>query len=290
MMLLSVLDLLSPAYLPRLVAELDTLGYHRFWATEHHSLAQSASPILVTGLAAAMTTRMRIGTAGVLLNYACPAKVAEDFRLLELYFAGRIDLGVSGAFVANEDMYLDGKPRPTRESYAARVKALVNLVRGNHELVVGPIVPTQPELWLCGSSRASAALAGELGMKFACHTANARSLDEGRESIARYRETYRGTGAPYAAVAAYGVCATSESAARQLWLTASSPPLFSGAPQACVEQLHSLVSHCNADEAVIHLSIRDIENRIAGYRLLAEAADLGIGHSGDTLGQCTAGH
>lgn len=285
-MLISVLDILSPAHLPRLVTQLDALGYHRFWATEHHSATQSASPTLVACLAAAMTERIRLGTAGVLLKYACPAKVAEDFRLLELYFPGRIDLGVAGASIrAHEDLYLDGRSRPTRESYAAKVRTLVSLMRGDHEVVIGPVGPTGSNLWLCGSSQASAILAGELGMYFACHTMKARSRDEVRSFITAYRDAYRGTGAAYAAIAAYGACAETESAARQLWPSASDAPSFIGTPQACVDQLQSHVLDCRADEVVIKIDIRDIDTRIAGYQLLAEAAGLQFERSKDAAAE-----
>jgi alkanesulfonate monooxygenase SsuD/methylene tetrahydromethanopterin reductase-like flavin-dependent oxidoreductase (luciferase family) len=272
-MVLSVLDLMSPAHVPRLIRRLDTLGYHRYWATEHHSPTQSASPTLIACLAAAMTTRMRIGTAGVLLNYACPARVAEDFRLLELYFSGRIDLGVAAGAVPDETLYLDGKPRPDRASFAARVRALVELVRGD---LVGPAGTTRPALWLCGSSVASGTLAGELGMQLACHRRGTGSSDTAREVIAAYRDAYRGPGAPYAVVAAHGTCAATESAARHLWPAEGGSPSFVGTPRACVEQLHALVSGSDADEAVIHLAIHELDARLTGYQLLAEAAGLAI--------------
>jgi luciferase family oxidoreductase group 1 len=273
MMVLSVLDLLSPAHVPQLTRHLDALGYHRFWATEHHSQTQSASPTLVASLAAAMTSRMRIGTAGILLNYACPAKVAEDFRLLELYFSGRIDLGVAAGGLADEALYLDGKSRPDRASFAARVRALVDLVRGDR---VGPAVATRPSLWLCGTSVSTGTLAGELGMQLACHWQATGSSNTARAAIAAYRDAYRGPGTPYAVIAAYGTCATTESAARQLWPADAGSPSFAGTPRACVDQLHTLISSSGADEAVIHLNIHDIDARLAGYQLLAEAAGLAI--------------
>jgi alkanesulfonate monooxygenase SsuD/methylene tetrahydromethanopterin reductase-like flavin-dependent oxidoreductase (luciferase family) len=278
MMVLSVLDLLSPAHVPQLTRHLDALGYHRFWATEHHSRTQSASPTLVACLAAAMSSRMRIGTAGILLNYACPAKVAEDFRLLELYFAGRIDLGVAAggggaAGIADEALYLDGKPRPDRSSFAARVRALVDLVRGD---LVGPAAATRPSLWLCGTSVSSGTLAGELGMQFACHGRGTGSSDTARAAIAAYRDAYRGPGSPYAVIAAYGTCAPTEAAARQLWPADAGSPSFVGTPSACADQLHTLISSSGAEEAVVHLPIHDIDARLAGYQLLAEAADLTI--------------
>src|ERR1043166_171815 len=114
---LSVLDISWPGHVPRLVTQLEASGYHRFWTTEHHTLSQSASPTVLAGLAAGMTERIRIGTAGILLKYASPAKVVEDFRLLELFFPGRIDLGIAGAGIpAHEAIYLDGRPQSTPAS------------------------------------------------------------------------------------------------------------------------------------------------------------------------------
>jgi luciferase family oxidoreductase group 1 len=277
---LSVLDILWPGHLPRLVKHLDDLGYHRFWATEHHSTMQSASPTLAAGLAAALTGRIRVGTAGVLLNYASPAKVAEDFRLLELYFSGRIDLGVAGAIAtAHEDLYLDGRPRPTRESYAARVRTLVEIVRGEHAAAVGPRSDSQPELWLCGTSRSSAELAGSLGMRFAFHRYLAGSSSLARDAIAAYRDAYSGPAGerPYAVIASYGACAETEQRARQQWSADAGKPCFLGTPTSCIEQLLELQDSCDADEVAINLYVKNIDERIAGYALIADAARLDAG-------------
>ena len=282
-MILSVFDIFSPANLPRLILQLDALGYHRFWATEHHTPAQSASPTLIACLAAAMTSRLRVGTAGIMLNYACPAKVAEDFRILELYFSGRIDLGITGASTTHEDLYLDGRPPPEQRSFAARARALVDLVRGNHPVVIGPRSATQPALWLCGSSLSTAVLAGSLGMCFACHRRGAGSSERARGAIAAYRDAYRGPGAPYATIALQGACARTNRAARRLWPADRAPPCFVGGPRPCIDQLDERIAECGADEVVLQLMIEDIDTRVAGYRLLAEAAGLAIVTDDDAL-------
>src|SRR5471030_2211259 len=74
----------------------DELGYSRYWLAEHHAIAALADPcpeILLCRIAAA-SSRMRVGTGGVLLPYYCPLKIAEVFRMLEALFPGRIDLGI----------------------------------------------------------------------------------------------------------------------------------------------------------------------------------------------------
>src|SRR6185436_12461189 len=74
-------------------------GYYRYWLAEHHALQALADPcpeILVTRVAAATST-IRVGTGGVLLPYYSPLKVAEQFRMLEALYPGRMDLGIGRA-------------------------------------------------------------------------------------------------------------------------------------------------------------------------------------------------
>ncbi|RYD82291.1 MAG: LLM class flavin-dependent oxidoreductase, partial [Sphingobacteriales bacterium] len=75
------------------------LGYHRFWVSEHHNsvmIAGSAPEVLMVKLADE-TNNIRIGSGGIMLPNHSALKVAENFRLLETLFPGRIDLGMGRA-------------------------------------------------------------------------------------------------------------------------------------------------------------------------------------------------
>ena len=77
----------------------DGLGYHRYWLAEHHggpSLA-GPSPEALIGPVAAATSRIRVGSGGVMLPHYSPFKVAETFSVLAGLFPGRIDLGIGRA-------------------------------------------------------------------------------------------------------------------------------------------------------------------------------------------------
>jgi luciferase family oxidoreductase group 1 len=77
----------------------ERLGYSRCWLAEHHStnsFAGSAPEVLIPMVAAATTT-LRVGSGGVLLPHYSPFKVAEQFRVMEALFPGRIDLGIGRA-------------------------------------------------------------------------------------------------------------------------------------------------------------------------------------------------
>src|SRR6187200_1838670 len=74
----------------------ESLGYHRYWLAEHHggpSLA-GPSPEALIGPVAAATSRIRVGSGGVMLPHYSPLKVAESFSVLAGLFGDRIDLGI----------------------------------------------------------------------------------------------------------------------------------------------------------------------------------------------------
>jgi len=80
----------------RFAREIEALGYHRFWVSEHHSvpgIAGSAPTVLAAAVAAATST-IRVGTGGVMLPNHRPLVVAEQFGVLESLFPGRVDMGL----------------------------------------------------------------------------------------------------------------------------------------------------------------------------------------------------
>ncbi|WP_145910418.1 LLM class flavin-dependent oxidoreductase [Kitasatospora viridis] len=87
-----------------LAREVERLGYHRFWVAEHHGVpgvAGSAPTVLAAAVASA-TSRIRVGTGGVMLPNHQPMVVAEQFGVLASLFPDRIDMGL-GRSVAFTD-------------------------------------------------------------------------------------------------------------------------------------------------------------------------------------------
>ena len=305
---LSAIDVLWPGHIVDLVPQLDALGYHRYWATEHYGPNQCASPTLLAGLAAGLAEGIRVGTAGVLLHFQSPFKVAEDFRLLELFFPGRIDLGVASAFPGGpvREALLDGRPGPEEAAYAFKVAELTRLVRripadnGNVNTdLVGPQSDSVPEIWVCGLRPRSAELAGRLGTAYAfhdfIHRNSGRALDDGPSVLAAYRSAFRPAPEfhrPLTNVACYGICADTQERARELWraefastraagprlhpeLGAAEPePCFLGTPEQCRDQLRDIRQRYGADELVIQSLTHDVDARRLSYKRLAEAFEL----------------
>src|SRR3954469_8200061 len=77
----------------------ERLGFHRFWLAEHHGLPgiASAATAVVIAHVAGGTSRIRVGSGGIMLPNHAPLVVAEQFGTLESLFPGRIDLGLGRA-------------------------------------------------------------------------------------------------------------------------------------------------------------------------------------------------
>jgi luciferase family oxidoreductase group 1 len=74
----------------------EEVGYERFWVAEHHAVPGIASgtPAVLLAAVGSRTTRIRIGSGGVMLPLHQPLVVAEQFLLLEALHPGRVDLGL----------------------------------------------------------------------------------------------------------------------------------------------------------------------------------------------------
>ncbi|MEP7453999.1 MsnO8 family LLM class oxidoreductase [Phyllobacterium sp. SB3] len=82
-----------------LAQQAENWGFQRFWVAEHHNnarLANSSPEILIAHLLA-YTSKIRIGSGGVMLQHYSAYKVAENFNLLATLAPGRVDIGVGKA-------------------------------------------------------------------------------------------------------------------------------------------------------------------------------------------------
>ena len=80
-----------------LVVQAEALGFDEAWISEHHFDEGSSSPSIfpLLGHLAAMTSRIRLGSAAVLLPFRQPIAVAEDVATIDILCGGRFDFGVA---------------------------------------------------------------------------------------------------------------------------------------------------------------------------------------------------
>jgi luciferase family oxidoreductase group 1 len=204
----------------------DALGYTRYWLAEHHStpaLAGSAPEVLI-GQVAAVTSGIRVGSGGVMLQHYSALKVAEAFRVLETLYPGRIDLGIGRAPGSDQltARALGGRGAP--ELFPQQVQDLLAFVHGEPppehpyaNVRAMPTGPTAPELWLLGSSDQSAAIAAHFGAAFSfAHFINADGGAEITRAYAREFKPSAWLATPQASVAVFVVCAETHEEAERL--------------------------------------------------------------------------
>ncbi|MDX8345314.1 LLM class flavin-dependent oxidoreductase [Rossellomorea sp. YZS02] len=161
----------------KLAQHTEKLGFERFWVSEHHdstSLAGSSPEVLIAHLAQ-NTSRIRVGSGGVMLPHYSSYKVAENFRLLEGLNPNRIDLGLGrapgGMPMATMALH-DGKPRDVNR-YPEQIDDLLGYLTDSlpdahpyQGLTAAPMIKTMPEVWMLGSSPSSAMLAAQKGLPY----------------------------------------------------------------------------------------------------------------------------
>ncbi|MDQ1112271.1 luciferase family oxidoreductase group 1 [Microbacterium testaceum] len=187
-----------------LVERADRLGYRRYWFAEHHnmpSVASTTPPVLIAA-AAARTSRIRVGSGGVMLPNHSPLIVAEQFAALEALAPGRIDLGI-GRAPGSDPVITQLLNRSGTTSDVSRFPdhvtdimaltspegATVRFTSGTeYQVKATPAASGMPQVWLLGSSDYSAQLAASFGLPyvFANHFAG-----EGLEHALRlYRDQF----------------------------------------------------------------------------------------------------
>ena len=206
----------------------DQLGYHRYWLAEHHGLLglADASPEILLARLGAETSHIRIGTGGIMLPYYASFKIAEQFRMLEALYPGRIDLGLGrapGGHPRTARVLFDGKPMDSEEGFVRQLMELSAIFKGTvpdghllHGEIANPVGPTAPEMWVLGSSTGGASFAAHLGMRFAfAHFINAYT---GAGVARAYREQFRSghEEKPHLALAVIALCADSAEEAKAI--------------------------------------------------------------------------
>ncbi len=174
----------------------ERFGYNRYWFAEHHNMeniASSATSVLI-GYIAGGTSRLRVGSGGIMLPNHAPLIIAEHFGTLASLYPGRIDLGLGRAPGTDQltSIALRRNMQGSIDSFPADIMELKKYLapKGNAGMVRAiPGEGTEVPIWLLGSSTYSAQLAAALGLPFAfaSHFAPAHL----QEALRLYRQNFQ---------------------------------------------------------------------------------------------------
>lgn len=196
-------------------------GYGRYWLAEHHGIpgVASAATAVVIGQVAAATTRIRVGSGGIMLPNHAPLVIAEQFGTLASFFPGRIELGI-GRAPGGDHRTARALRRyfGTADTFPQDLEELRGYFReggpGNGVHAI-PGEGLDVPVWLLGSSDFSARLAARLGLPFAF--ASHFAPDSLHEAVALYRHEFEPSDVlskPHVMVGANAVAADTDAEAR----------------------------------------------------------------------------
>ncbi|KAA2316807.1 LLM class flavin-dependent oxidoreductase [Pseudooceanicola sediminis] len=173
----------------------EAAGYHRHWLAEHHNMpgiASSATAVMIGHIAGA-TSRIRVGSGGIMLPNHSPLVIAEQFGTLASLYPGRIDLGLGRAPGTDQETaralrrhmgQQDTFPRDVGELMAY----LDDPVDGQR-VHAYPGEGTKVPVWILGSSLYGAQLAAQAGLPYAFASHFAPDALEQASEI--YRRSFR---------------------------------------------------------------------------------------------------
>jgi luciferase family oxidoreductase group 1 len=206
----------------------ERLGFMRYWVAEHHAtpMLACASPEVLIAAIGSATSRIRVGSGGVMLPHYSPLKVAETFSMLSGLYGERIDLAI-GRAPGSDPVTAFALQRDRRAAapddfpdQLAELLAYVNdrmpVTHRFARLAKLPGGTIRPDVWLLGSSPQSGVWAAELGLPYAF----ADFINPGGVEIARrYRQDFTPSPThpePQVIAAIWALCAETDDEAQRL--------------------------------------------------------------------------
>ena len=152
----------------------EKLGYTRMWLAEHHNMANvgSSSPQILIGYLANGTSKIRLGSGGIMLPNHSPLVIAEQFGTLATLYPNRIDLGL-GRAPGTDQTTAQALRRGRMESVQEFPNDLDDLRQyfseenRDQKVRAFPAEGLEIPIYLLGSSMSSAVLASQKGLPYA---------------------------------------------------------------------------------------------------------------------------
>lgn len=171
-------------------------NYERYWFAEHHnsaSVGSSATSILI-GYVAENTSKIRVGSGGIMLPNHSPLIIAEQFGTLAHLYPNRIDLGLGRApgtdTLTAQAIRIDFMK--AAHSFPAEIEKIEHYfsISNSNGKVRAPIAEdANVPIYILGSSTDSAHLAAQKGLPyaFASHFATNHLM----QALKIYREEFQ---------------------------------------------------------------------------------------------------
>ncbi|QKF82610.1 LLM class flavin-dependent oxidoreductase [Halarcobacter ebronensis] len=210
----------------KLAQAVEAFGFSRYWIAEHHNfinIASAATSVILSHIGA-KTSKIRIGSGGIMLPNHPPLVIAEQFGTLESLYPNRIDLGLGRAPGTDQRTAMalrrdknDGSDFPQMLNY---LQYYLSNEAGKNGIKAIPGYGLNIPIWLLGSSTFSAFLAAQKGLPFAF--ASHFAPDAMYAAIREYRVNFKPSKQlqePYIIICINAICANTQEEAEFLATT-----------------------------------------------------------------------
>lgn len=188
----------------------DDNGFSAVWAPERHFHAfggLSPNPSVMAAALAAITTKVRIRSGSVVVPLHHPARVVEEWSMVDFLSGGRVDMSLASGWFPNDFVLAaPGHYERRNDLVFERVHELRSLWAGEPFEAVNPLGdrvqlrtmprPVQRELpiWITAAGNPETfRRAGALGLNLLTHLLG-QSLESLADKIAVYRQAWREAG------------------------------------------------------------------------------------------------
>lgn len=204
----------------------ERFGYTRYWVAEHHNMTgiASAATSVVIGYLASGTSKIRIGSGGIMLPNHSPLVIAEHFGTLESLYPGRIDLGLGRAPGTDSLTVRALRRDPARTddfpNDIVELQHFLEPAKSGQRVRAVPGAGTEVPIWILGSSTYGADLAASLGLPYAF--ASHFAPDSLLSALEIYRQQFKPSkqlAQPYAMACVNVVASDTDEEAKRLFTT-----------------------------------------------------------------------
>ena len=145
----------------------DKLGFDSIWLAEHHfsTYGYLSRPLMYALHLASQTTRIRVGTAVVVVPLHHPLIIAEEIATADLLSGGRLDVGLGRGYQRYEFERLGCDLSESRDRWEESVDILLRAFKGDPFTYEGkyfqipktsilplPVQKPHPPIWVVGQS------------------------------------------------------------------------------------------------------------------------------------------
>lgn len=265
-----------------LVPLAEELGFKRYWLAEHYDFDVGwRNAHLLMSVLAGMTSRIKLGSAGVLLRMYQPMLIAQDYKMLEYLYSGRIDLGLAKGIAPPNYHQSLGFDDLRPELFGQKVDELIGWFKKGFDITAEVMPPYHhdiPELWFLGAGDIPLAIKhkGNLCLSiFHKYKKDGYDPELPRSFKAQYFDKWGEK--PKVSLAVGGICLESDEEAQALhskYRNTFFVPNVVGGYQTCFEKISALAEYYDVDEVVFMDLLPDTARKIESYHMLSEVFNL----------------